>query len=102
MIVQLPLGISPLYPYWAGQTRIALNSAAPLIAKALCQTTLTIEANTETDFPQAYTVRLDDLLTTIYFDVEDTGLHRSGQVIRDGGDGEACAAHYAHLTGQAL
>ena len=43
MIVQLPLGISPLYPYWAGQARIALNPAAPLIGKALCQATLTIQ-----------------------------------------------------------
>ena len=66
------------------------------------QTQLTIEANNDTGFPQAYKVRLNDLLTNIYFDVDDTGLHWSGQVVPAGGAAEPCAAQYAYLTGQAL
>ena len=66
------------------------------------QTELTIVANDNPSFSEALKVRLDNFLQTIYFDVDDTGLHWSGKIQRDGAsDSQDCAAQYAYLTGVA-
>tara|TARA_X000000950_G_scaffold205326_1_gene247001 strand:+ start:2032 stop:2235 length:204 start_codon:yes stop_codon:yes gene_type:complete len=65
MIVQLPLGISPLYPYWAAQARIALNPAAPLIGKAPFQATLAIQRFLPLDGPYGARLNAGHILTGV-------------------------------------